>query len=503
VSLTEDTNGDLWIGTIGGGLNRFHNGHFTSYATAQGLFSNDAFETVEDDHGFFWITCFKGIYRARKSDFDAFDRHEIQSISCVSYGQFDGLSGLVFNYTAQPSAWKCRDGRILFPTTKGLVQLNASLPFNQVPPPVVIEQVVIDNHIMDLLEQSPTNGEIISRHEKALAVQMPPGANQLEISYTALSLQLAKKNAFKYMLDGVDSDWVDAGSRRIAYYSHLPPGTYRFRVKACNNDGVWNNKPAELAIQMLPHFWNTIWFQTSAALVLTSGLVMTVRNFSFRKLRRRLAALQNLHNVERERARIARDIHDDLGARLTQIAMLSDQSQIESEEEARNNARKIFVAARDLAQSLDEIVWAVNPRHDTVEGLVEYVSQYTDDYLEDTPVRSRVKLPDNLPQCIIPADSRHGFFLAFKEALHNAVKHGRASEIELELTVQPGVFQAVLKDNGIGFDPAIMRARNNGLRNMRQRMERVGGRFDLASQPGCGTRVTLSIRLQPAESPPL
>lgn len=501
VSLSEDTNGDLWIGTIGGGLNRLHNGHFTSYTTAQGLFNNDAFQAIEDDHGYFWITCFKGVYRVRKSDFDAFDRHEISSIPCVFYGQLEGLSGLVFNYTAQPSGWKCRDGRILFPTTKGLVQINTSLPFNQTPPPVVIEQVAIDGRTMDLLVPSPTNSDTIPLHGKAGAIQVPPGANRLEISYTALSLQLAKKNAFKYMLEGVDSGWVDAGSRRVAYYSHVPPGDYRFRVTACNNDGVWNNSPALLTIQVLPHFWNTIWFQMSATFVLAGGLVMTVRKFSFRKMNRRLAALQSLHNVERERARIARDIHDDLGARLTQITMLSDQSQTESHEEARNNARKISTAARDLAQSLDEIVWAVNPRHDTVEGLVEYLSQYTDDYLEDTAMHSHLKLPETLPHCIIPAESRHSFFLAFKEALHNAVKHGRASEIEMELIARPDLFQVVLKDNGVGFDPAILGIRSNGLRNMRQRLERVGGRFDISSQPGHGTRVTLSIRLETVESP--
>jgi signal transduction histidine kinase len=355
---------------------------------------------------------------------------------------------------------------------------------------------------MDLLTPSPTNGTSFRLGATGDVLQVPPGASRLEIVYSALSLQLSERNNFKYQLEGADPGWVDAGSRRVAYYNKLPAGPYRFRVMASNNEGVWNDTPAELSFRVLPHVWNTLWFQAFTALAVTGALALAVRHVSIRNWRRKLAALQSLHEIERERARIARDIHDDLGARLTQITLLSDQSQSEPAGEARNSARKISTAARELAQSLDEIVWAVNPHHDTVEGLVEYLCQYADDYLEDTPLHCRLKRPDKLPSGIIPAESRHEFFLAFKEALHNAVKHGSASEIELEVAVEPGAFHVVLKDNGLGFDPVSAGTRGNGLKNMRGRLERHGGKFAVFSEPGQGARVTLSIPLQ-AVSPRL
>ena len=196
-----------------------------------------------------------------------------------------------------------------------------------------------------------------------------------------------------------------------------------------------------------------------------------------------------------ERTRIARDLHDELGSSLTQVSLLSDRPEGEPPAELPGKVRKIAATAREMAQSLDEIVWAVNPEHDSLEGLVEYFSQYADDFLEDTPIRSHVTLPAHLPECIIPADVRHQLFLAYKEALNNAVQHAAASEIQIELAAEPGQFQIVVADNGAGFDPASPRAGGSGLKNMRRRLEAIGGQFDLASHPGKGTRIRLAIRL--------
>ena len=503
LSVNEDTNGDLWLGSYGGGLERRHNGQFTSYATAQGMISDNAFDEAEDDGGNLWISCTRGIVRVRKSDFDAYDRHQIPALRTVTYGRLDGLTGLVCNNTSQPSVWKCRDGRILFPSTKGLVTVDASIPPNALPPPVVIEQLIIDNKTMDLVAPSPLGPGAIPATGPGGAVRIPPGRGGVEIHFTALSLQLSEKNNFKYQLDGVDSGWVDAGTRRVAYYNNVAPGNYQFRVTACNNDGVWSETPATLSFELTPHLWQTPWFRVLAAVVLMGSVAGVVRYVSFRKLQRQLAALEGQHAIEKERARIARDIHDDLGARLTQIALLSDRVGEEPPDEARGSARKISTTARDLAQSLDEIVWAVNPRHDTLEGLVEYISQFSDDFLEDTAIRSRLKLPGRLPPCSIPAEARHQFFLAFKEALHNAVKHSGATEIEIAASADGAEMQLQIIDNGAGFDPAALNGRGNGLKNMRQRLERIGGRFNLASQPGQGTRITLAIRVNPAPPPPL
>lgn len=489
LSLYEDAAHDLWVGTDGQGLNRLRNGVLSRYTTKEGLFNNSVFEIVEDDFGYLWMSCLKGISRVSKKELDALDEHEIKTVHAAFYGKLDGLLSVQCNGVAKPSGWKSRDGRIWFPTTKGLVAVDPQIKLNEIQPPVVIERVVTEKSSIDLV------GRGVLTTPSAPPLRLPRGRGDLEIQYTALSLQTPEKNQFKYILEGVDSDWVKAETRRTAYYSHLQPGNYRFRVIACNNDGLWNETGASLALELAPAFWETAWFRSLAVLGLAGSLAGSVRYVSVRRLHRKLAVLEQQHAIEKERARIAKDIHDDLGASLTQITLLSDRADHNAPDELRANARKISSTAREIAQSLDEIVWAVNPEHDTLEGLVEYLSQSADDFLEDTAIRSRVKLPSELPHCSIPADTRHQFFLAFREALNNAVKHADASEIQLEVTAQPTEFQITIADNGIGFDPATVRSRGNGLTNMRKRLESIGGRFEIATRSAHGTTIKMAISL--------
>jgi len=485
LSLYEDAAHDLWIGTEGDGLFRFRNGTLTHYTTKDGLFSNDMFETIEDDLGYFWMSCLKGIWRVSKKELDALDQKQIKSVHSAFYGKLDGLFSVQCNGVSKPSGFKSRDGRIWFPTTKGVVALDPHIRPNELQPPVVIEQVITEKGSIDLIGRGMLNAPL----------RLPRGRGDLEIHFTALSLQIPEKNRFKYILEGADQDWVNADTRRTAYYNHLRPGNYRFRVIASNNDGLWNDAGASLALELAPAFWETTWFRALAILSIGGGLAGSVRYVSVRRLRRKLAALEQQHAIEKERARIAKDIHDDLGASLTQITLLSDRADYEVPDELRVNARKISSTAREIAQSLDEIVWAVNPEHDTLEGLVEYLSQSADDFLEDTNIRSRVKLPSELPHASIPADVRHQFFLAFREALNNAVKHAKASEIQLEIVSEPAELQIKIADDGVGFDPSIAARRGNGLVNMRKRLEGIGGRFEITSNPGHGTSIKMAISL--------
>jgi signal transduction histidine kinase len=340
------------------------------------------------------------------------------------------------------------------------------------------------------------NGNGVLATEHATLVTIPPGRGELEIHYTGLSLQRPEKNRFRYQLEGVDTDWVDAENRRVAYYNHLHPGQYRFRVMGSNDDGIWNAVQASIAFVLQPVFYETSWFLGLCGLALVAGVAGSVRYVSIKRLARKLAVLEQQHAIEKERARIAKDIHDDLGASLTQITMLSDRAEAEDAGELRTNTRKISTTAREMAQSLDEIVWAVNPQHDTLEGLVEYLSQSADEFLEDTPIRSHLKLPSELPRCPIPAEVRHQLFLAFKEALNNAVKHARASEIVITVAIDGERLLVSVADNGKGFDPSNSRNGGNGLQNMRKRLEGLGGQFDLVSRPNEGTQIRMSIPLE-------
>jgi ligand-binding sensor domain-containing protein/signal transduction histidine kinase len=502
LSLYEDAEHDLWVGTVGGGLNRWRNGKVSCYTTKQGLFSDDVLAILEDDGGYFWLSCLAGISRLRKADLAALDENKIEAVHAVSYGRLDGLISVQFNAVAQPAAWKSRDGRLWFPTTKGLVAVEAGIPGNEAPPPVVLEQAFVDKRPLGLAAAggSVSGAALLpsAPAPDATPLRVLRDRGELEFHFTALSLQLPEKNRFKYKLEGVDAEWIEAGTHHTAYYHNVSPGAYRFLVMACNNDGVWNKTPASLALVLVPHYWQTTWFRVLTGLVLGGGLAGSVRYVSVKNLQRKLAALEREHAVERERARIAKDIHDDLGSRLTQITLLSDRAQAGPAQEAQTSVTKISATAREMAQSLDEIVWAVNPEHDTLEGLVEYLSQSADDFLEDTSIRSRLNLPAQLPRCIIPAEVRHQLFLAFKEALNNAVKHAAASEIHIQFSAEAGRLEILLADNGVGFDPAAARTGGNGLSNMRKRLEGIGGQFAVSSHPGHGTEIRLTIPLPPA-----
>ncbi len=237
-------------------------------------------------------------------------------------------------------------------------------------------------------------------------------------------------------------------------------------------------------------FWQKWWFRTAVILCLVGTVVAVVRYLSTQKLRRQL---QQQASLEKERSRIARDLHDQLGANLTQVALLGEMAEADknSPAEIESHAQQISQAARETTRSLDEIVWAVNPSNDTLEGLVNYVCKYAQEYLALAGLRYRAEVPVQLPAVDIPPEVRHNVFLAFKEAVNNVVKHAQASEVRVRLQLQPGSFALNVEDNGRGLSGR--NAARNGLRNMRKRMEDIHGEFSISPGTGGGTVVCLAV----------
>ena len=490
LALYEDAAGDLWIGTVGGGLVRMRNGKFTSYTRKQGMFADAAFEILEDDHGSLWMSCFEGLYRVRKKDLDDFDAGKISTLRCASYGKPEGLASVQCNGVAKPAGWKSRDGRLWFATTKGVAVVDPDIPVNDAPPPMAIEEILADQ------KKIPMSAWKLGGAPE-VAIEIPPGRGELEIHFTALSLQAPEKNRFRYKLEGADPDWVEAGARRVAYYNNLSPGKYRFLAQGCNNDGVWNRDGAAAAFVLLPYFWQTWWFIGLASLA-GAGSIGGVAVFSEKqRSRRKLDRLEQQHALERERARIAKDIHDDLGSSLTRIAMLSELAEADKAkpEEVQTHARKIAESARETVQSLDEVVWAVRPENDTWNSLVEYVSQYANAFFESTDIRCRLEMPLSLPPYHLSSEVRHSLFLIIKEALANILKHARASEVSIHVVEKPKMIEITVTDNGTGFDPDKIPAGQgrDGLQNMRERAAAIPGRFLLESAPGKGTKLTVVV----------
>ena len=317
---------------------------------------------------------------------------------------------------------------------------------------------------------------------------------------------------FRYKLEGLETEWVEAGTRRSAQYSHLRPGDYRFQVIACNNNGIWSEATSTMTLKVLPHFWETAWFSGLLGITVVGALAGTVRFMVTRKLRRELKRLEQQRAIERDRARIAKDIHDDLGAGLTQIMLQSALAQRDPQPQVQTHLGNISETARELIRAMDEIVWAVNPQNDTLDGLVTYVCKFAQEYLTVAGVRCRLDLPAQLPPYVLSAETRHNLFLAIKEALNNVVKHARATEVRLELSVQPAYLTFRIRDDGQGMvsstnAPAGLGSdrisSGHGLGNMTKRLETIGGRCSVTGEPGGGTCVELTVHFNNGHSPVL
>jgi signal transduction histidine kinase/ligand-binding sensor domain-containing protein len=491
--LASDKDDTVWAGTFRGGLLRFKGGKFGRVTTEQGLPSDVITGLLEDGEGRLWLATHQGICQVAKSELNACLEGRSRRLDCVTYGRFDGLPTLECSGNYQPSCWRASDGRLWFSTVKGMVSVKPrELKINPVLPPVVIEDLRVD-------------GERQALDTAALHVR--PGPTQFEFGFTALSFIAPDKVRFRYKLDGLDKDWVEAGTRRTAHYAHLPAGQYRFEVLACNNDGVWNQKGAELAFTVLPHIYETRWFLTMSALLILGAVAGAVRSATTRKYRVALARLEQKHAIERDRARIAKDIHDDLGAGLTQITLLSELARREPPGQAVPHLDRITESARQMTRAMDEIVWAVDPQHDTLNGLMDYASAFTEDFLRVAGIRCRIDVPAELPPVRLDAEMRYNLFLSLKEALNNVVKHAHATLVWLRLRFDPNRLTLVVEDNGQGFPrngtrETGERARSgHGLPNLEKRLASIGGSCTVRSEPGKGTRVELTVLLETGASP--
>lgn len=494
-ALSVDDANTLWIGTSTGGLTRYRGGEFTTYTTREGLFSDEIFGILADN-GWLWMTCSKGIFRIQERDLDAFDSGQIESIASLTYEKNDGMESAQCNGSGKPSLWKSRDGRLWFPTSKGLVSVDpTTLKVDDEPPPVFIITVTSDQKMIEN-GRDALAGATSVLERRLSALRIPAGSRELEFGYAALDFSAPEKDRFKYRLEGVDAGWIDAGVRRVAYYNNLPPGRYRFLVKACNRDGVWNQAGASLNIVLLPHYWETLWFRGLMAFLIVGSACGVALLMTRKRMQKKLAALEQEQAVEKERGRIARDMHDQIGAGLTQIGLLGEFARRSTNGESISHVDKICDTARELAQTLDEMVWTVNPRNDTLKKLGLYLAAYAEEFFAATKIRCRIDVPVGLPSCPLPAEVRHNLFLTVKEALNNIAKHSNASEARLRLTLDDATLEIEIEDNGAGFPLETGNRSRNGLSNMRERISEIGGAFNVLSQPNNGTRIRLRVPIK-------
>ncbi|MGH7979478.1 MAG: ATP-binding protein, partial [Limisphaerales bacterium] len=366
------------------------------------------------------------------------------------------------------------------------------------PPPVLLTQVVMDEQIIAAYGgvvsfETATNLKVLNT-----PLRLPPTHRHLEFDFTAFHFSAPENIHFRYQLVGFDTNWIDAGTERSANYSRLPAGQYHFSVEACVGAGPWSEPPTLLAITVIPFFWQAWWFRLGVVLLFTSCVIVFARYISIRRIKMQMRLLEKRAVLDTERTRIARDLHDELGSSLNYISMsLGDMGRSQEMPAKQFYARleKISGFAVRTVRSLDEIVWAVNPRNDSLRSLVDYITQFATELFEDRNIHCRFHVEENLPQRRLTLETRHHLFLIVKEALGNALVHAHPSEVRLGVRMVGPQVEIYIQDNGIGFDRRSIEANggNNGLKNMQQRIETIRGRLVIQTKPGDGTTIRLVV----------
>jgi signal transduction histidine kinase/ligand-binding sensor domain-containing protein len=502
--LHATADGSLWIGYAGWGVGRWHDGHYARVGAAQGLFDDYVSQMLSDGQGRLWLTGNRGLFQVGLKEMVAVAEGRSEHVRAIAYGRSEGLPSLQPYCENSPAAWRGADGRLWFATRNGLLTVQPDkLRNNPVPPPVWLQEVKVDDRPVALLDsQSPLRlagqAKLMDLRTPRAPLSLLPGHGKLEFVFTALSFNSPENVHFRHRLQGFDTEWIEAGTQRSAKYPRLPAGAYEFEVTACNEAGVWSQTGCRLAVTVQPFFWQTWWFRLGVVVAFTASVIGLVRYFSFRRLRQELQRLERQAALQKERGRIARDMHDEVGAKLSRLSLLSAlaSQQPDMPPSARGEVAEISETARETIRSFEEIVWAVNPKNDSLPNLIHYLCRFAEDFFEGSTVQCAFELPGHIPDVELPTELRHHVFLAAKEALNNVLKHAHARQVRLRLNLAGAGFEIEIADDGRGFasGQSVGRAgTGNGLGNMRERMENVGGRCELHSPPGQGVRVTLQV----------
>jgi ligand-binding sensor domain-containing protein/signal transduction histidine kinase len=487
VSIHCDADDALWIGTHNSGLYRYKEGATDHWMMADGLPGNTLYAILEDTSGTLWMSSNEGIFGVSKSALMDYLPGRNAPLLPTHLAVGDERLDNLCSGSGQPAAAKTPDGRFWFPTARGVVFFApAGLPQDHQPAAVLVDEVWMDG--------------VAQPVEGTDSLRVRSGIRRIEFHFTSPQLQSPARLKFRYRLDGLEDEWVDAGAQRVAHYSHLPPGQYEFHVMA-GLGGTWKQAEQPLRLQVVPRLWQTRWFQVTSVLALLAAAAAAARYVERAKLRRKLQRLEMHQTMERERRRIAQDLHDDLGSGITEIMLLGELAERDdvSLAEAQTQVATMTEKTRQLARAMDEIVWTVNPRNDALPHLGSYLCDYAREYFRAMPARCRIDFASRLPAIPLTAQVRHNLFLAFKEALTNAARHSGAREVWLRIHYAQGRFVVSVEDDGKGFDPSgVADDAGNGLDNMRARLESIGGQTEVSSQPGRGTSVRFTLPVSDA-----
>lgn len=480
-----DPSGALWIGTYDTGLFRYRDGVFTRFTTREGLPANGAFQILEDAQARFWICSNTGIYRVARSDLDDLASGGRRTVTTVRYGRDDGMANQECNGLGRPAGIRARDGRFWFPTQGGVAVVDPGALARQPPPPVSILDVMV-------------GGVPVTSRDQ---IEIRSGSTSIEAHYAALTFVRPELAQFKYRMEGLDPDWVDAGSDRVARYTRLPYGNFRFRVIAANRDGVWNEEGASIAIVVVPPFWRTSWFM-ALMLVAVAAAAFGVHRWRLGVLERRQAvqqafAQQLIDSQETDRKRIASELHDGVSQTLVVIKnwALFGAPTLPEDSAGRRRMGEIADAATQALGEVRHVVHDLLPYHLERLGLVEAIREAAARVADASGIQITCTLADVNGHLSTETSLR--LFRVVQEGLNNVVKHSGATSAALEMTRDGAHVRLTIRDNGTGFDPGAVApteaGHGFGLVGMSERTRMMGGNLTIDSAPGHGTTLTIVV----------
>ncbi len=469
--IMESSDNEMWIATYGGGINKYDSssGRFYSIKENDGLSNNFTYGILEDEEGNFWISTNYGLTKYNR-----------KNNSFKIYTQEDGLQNNEFNTGA---FLKADDGEMFF---GGISGFNNFYPGKikdniHIPPVYLTSFKIFDKEIkLDSLITYKKN------------ISLSYDDKFFSFDFTALDFINHVQNRYAYKLEGFDRDWIRTGQRRFASYTNLDPGQYNFRVIACNSDGIWNTTGASLRIVILPPFWMTWWFETILGVVLLSALIGTVRYYSTRKLKEHIRALEKEQAVRKERERISRDLHDNVGSQLTYLISSIDNLTFARENHSLKTVvdrlKDVSAYGRKTIKELRDTIWAMKHEDAEISQLILKLNELRQE-INSSLSSLHMEINNSVTKPVtLNAQQTLSLYRITQEALQNIIKHSRASKVEISFSEIQSKILLQIKDNGKGFD-IDNTIKGNGLTNMKNRCEDAGGKFQISSS-GNGTVIS-------------
>ncbi len=476
-ALYRDDDGTLWFGA-GGTLVRRRAGRWQLFSTADGMPGDPIYQALADGQGYLWLTTSRALLRIEARRLEEIAAGRPGRVAAVSFDTSEDRRELAARRSRTPGAWRARDGRIWFATLRGAASLDPRrVPVNRLPPPVLIEKAVVDGR------------PVWSQARPPGASTFPPGPGNLEFHFAGVTLVEPQKAVHSYRLLGFDRDWIEAGARRVAYYTNIPAGRYRFEVRASNADGVWNEAGAALELRLLPHVYRTTGFYMLMAVIVGAAALAAYR-LRLGRLRGQFLA------VIAERNRMARELHDSLLQGMAAAAL--EIGNVRDRIGPGPAASRLEAVENALSASLAEtrrLVWNLRDGAGPSEDLGQALWRLAARLSEGRPISCTVDTQGRAWP--LPQAAQTGLFRIAQEALTNAIKHARPGRVDLQLSYEPETVVLSVIDDGCGFDEtraADGRTGHFGLLGMRERARALGAQLVVTSRPGRGTAVILRLR---------